>query len=75
MIPVVRDEGINGKDIAACSSDHHAFGKLFPTSKAQEARECFEAMKRFLFSATQKRVSSSNSLPSRLSVNSAWYRI
>ena len=62
MIPVVRDEGINGDDIAACSSDHHAFGKLFPTSKAQEARKCFDAVQRYLFSAVQTRVSTRDCL-------------
>ena len=62
MIPVVRDEGINGDDIAACSSDHHAFGKLFPTSKAPEARECFDAVQRYLFSAVQTRVSTRDCL-------------
>ena len=65
MIPVARDEGIRGDDIEACS-DHHAFAKLFPTSDAREARACFDAMQRYLFSASQTRVSTSDSLPSCL---------
>ena len=65
MIPVVRDEGINGNDIEACS-DHRAFAKLLPTSDAQEARKaraCFDAMQRYFFSVAQTRVSISDSLP------------
>ena len=67
MIPLVRNEGINGDDIAACS-DHRAFAQLFPTSDAREARkarECFEAMRVYLFSAAQTRVSTYDSLPLR----------
>ena len=68
MVSVARDEGINGSDIAACS-DHHAFAKLFPTSEAREARACFDAMQRYFFSASQPRVSSSESLPACLAVS------
>ena len=67
MVPVARDEGINGDDIEACS-DHHAFAKLFPTSEAREVRACYDAMQRYFFSASQPRVSTSVSLPACLVV-------
>ena len=62
MVPVVVAQGIDGNDIAACS-DHRTFTKLFPTSKAREARECFDAIQRNLVSAAQTRVSSNGILP------------
>ena len=64
MIPAVKDKGIDGNDIEACS-DNRAFAKLFPTSDAREARKaraCFDAIQRYLFSAAQTRVSTSDSL-------------
>ena len=64
MVPLVTAKGINGSDIEACS-DHHAFAKLFPASDARQtrkARACFDAMQRYLFSASQTRVRTSDSL-------------
>ena len=68
MVSVVTAKSINGDDIAACS-DHHAFAELFLTSEAREVRACYDAMQRYFFSASQTRVSTSDSLPACLVVS------